>query len=149
MPGKLLYAAGESGEIVATFKFGSRVGHQEKKIVVETDDPKAPRAELTLIAEIPNPVQIRPTFLYWKSTEPLTSKAICVEGLSGFKIKSVSVISTDPRCTASSQSVAEDGKRCEVAVVPRGRGPIRAILKITVNEGDPDGKVVLGHVYAE
>ncbi|MDZ4712183.1 MAG: DUF1573 domain-containing protein [bacterium] len=50
--GKNEYAKGESGEIKVTFNTQGRTGHQEKQIIIFTNDPDAPQKNIKFIADI-------------------------------------------------------------------------------------------------
>jgi hypothetical protein len=50
--GKSEYAKGESGEIKVTFNTQGREGHQEKHIVIFTNDPDAPQKDLKFSCDI-------------------------------------------------------------------------------------------------
>lgn len=63
------YLPGESGEIKAIFTYGARVGTQQKRITVQTDEPSDNRYTLSLITRIPEWISIEPRILRWKSGE--------------------------------------------------------------------------------
>ncbi len=65
-PGKELYAPGESGEIRVTLALTGYVGHLQRSVAVETDDPDHKFTALTLTVDIPEPVAINPRFLFWR-----------------------------------------------------------------------------------
>ena len=50
--GKNEYAKGESGEIKVTFNTQGRTGHQEKHIVVFSNDPEKPQMDLKFVCDI-------------------------------------------------------------------------------------------------
>lgn len=50
--GKNEYAKGESGEIKVTFNTQGRSGHQEKHIIVFTNDPEMPQTNLKFTCDI-------------------------------------------------------------------------------------------------
>lgn len=50
--GKNEYAKGESGEIKITFNTQGRTGHQEKHVIVFTNDPDAPQKNLKFTCDI-------------------------------------------------------------------------------------------------
>src|SRR5216110_2095265 len=58
---------GEKGEIIATFNIGDRTGQQMKQVTVQTDDPNPAQATmvLTLKANNPQSLEIKPTFVSW------------------------------------------------------------------------------------
>lgn len=59
------YAPGESGEIRALFTFGNRVGRQEKRISVETDEGGSMVRSLSFITHIPQWGALQPQMLRW------------------------------------------------------------------------------------
>ncbi|MEX0322327.1 MAG: DUF1573 domain-containing protein [Puniceicoccaceae bacterium] len=67
---KKTYAPGEFGEIKAVFTFGSRIGKQEKRILVYTDDKKQEVIPLVLKTSIPNWVEMSTRLLKWRKDEP-------------------------------------------------------------------------------
>ena len=59
------FAPGETGTVRVEFTVGGRSGRQEKSVTVTTDDPADKPVTLLLVVEIPEPVAIRPTALFW------------------------------------------------------------------------------------
>src|SRR5437016_9879972 len=80
---------GEKGEVVATFNIGDRTGPQMKTVTVQTDDPNPSQATtvLTLKADIPQAVDVRPAFVYWQSGEAPKPKKISVKVSKEFPAK--------------------------------------------------------------
>ena len=112
------YAPGESGEIVARMEVGSRTGHQEKSILVTTkDNPKAPTA-LRLLADIPIPVVLNPTFVMWSIGEAPKPKTIDIKVTDGFPAKLLNVDSTNPDIKVEVNQV-RPGVEVEVKVTPK------------------------------
>jgi uncharacterized protein DUF1573 len=87
-------APGEAGEITATFKVGSSTGIQQKTVRVETDDPEQPVTILTLRAVIPQLVEVRPSFIFWQSSEPANPKTIVVKTAKELNAKNLNVSSS-------------------------------------------------------
>jgi hypothetical protein len=85
------YLAGESGEIKALFTFGNRTGAQRKKITVETDDADEAKTNLQLDVSIPELIQIKPFFVFWRKGEALDAKKIELRVSDPGLIKPVSV----------------------------------------------------------
>ena len=69
---KTTYAPGESGEIKAVFRYGSRVGPQRKRVMVTTDGGES--HALTLAVELPQPVVLEPRMLMWSRAEAPSAK---------------------------------------------------------------------------
>jgi hypothetical protein len=87
-------APGEDGEITATFKIGASTGTVQKTVQVETDDPKQPMTVLTLKAVIPQLVEVKPTFVYWETSEPSNPKTITVKTAKELNVKALNVKSS-------------------------------------------------------
>ena len=69
---KKTYAAGESGEVVATFKFGGRTGAQVKNITIITDDDQ--QRILQMQVWINEPLTIAPALVFWKTGDAPEAK---------------------------------------------------------------------------
>ena len=112
------YAPGESGQIVARMDIGSRTGHQEKSILVTTkQDPKTPTV-LRLIADIPQPVVMKPTFVMWALGESPKSKTIDIKVTDGFPAKLLKVDSDNPDIKVEVSEI-QPGVELEVKVTPK------------------------------
>lgn len=144
------YEAGEKGEIVAAFKFGNRIGVQQKKVLLETNAPDNAKVDLTLKVTIPERVHIEPTLISWKKNEPLEEKPIRIEALNGFKIKKVRIIAPDPNLVAEVKTVMA-GKRYDIPLLIRRRGvqPVTAGLKIGIEDEASNEMVYLVTARAE
>src|SRR5213596_2108455 len=87
---------GDKGEITATFTIGDRTGTQVKTVTVETDDPANPKTVLTLRTIIPQPLEITPTFVFWKQGEKPDAKTITVKVGKEFTVNHIKVTSSSP-----------------------------------------------------
>ena len=108
-------AAGEQGEITATFKIGDRVGLQVKTITVQTDDPVHAVTVLTLKAVLPELLEIKPTFVYWEAGEAPKPKTIIVRGGKVFPVKQLKVSSSSPDFQTNVQQVGDGEFQINVA----------------------------------
>ena len=64
------YAPGESGELLATFDIGNRVGKQHKEITVETqENGESQSYVLTLDVDIPQLIELKRRALLWRVGE--------------------------------------------------------------------------------
>jgi hypothetical protein len=129
------FAPGEHGKIVAVFDIGARQGLHEKKIEVLTDDPKEPKVELTLKVNIPEVVQLRPTFVHWKDGEKFEARTVSVKIAPEFPLKDVKVTSSSAliRAELKPSSVAEGSttKEYEVLITPKTeRVPAQALANL-------------------
>lgn len=96
-PTKEVIAPGEKGEITATFNIGGRTGLQNKMITVMTDHPAQPVANLVLSANIAQPIEMQPAFVYWQNGEAPKPKTIKVTAADGIAISKLDVSSSDPQ----------------------------------------------------
>ncbi|CEF49259.1 unnamed protein product [uncultured bacterium] len=99
-------AAGEQGEITATFKIGDRVGVQVKTVTVQTDDPTQSVTVLTLKAVLPELLEIKPTFVYWEEGEAPKPKTIIVRANKVLLVNQLNVSSSNPDFHAKVQPVS-------------------------------------------
>lgn len=109
-------APGEKGEITATFQIGNRVGTQQKTITVTTDDPSRLATALQLKVEIPQILEVQPTFVFWQQGEAAEPKTIRAKPGKGISIKKLQVTSSSPEFTAKVESKK---KEFEIQVTPR------------------------------
>src|SRR5215213_7730079 len=92
---------GEKGEVTATFNIGGRTGMQQKNVTVETDDPAQPTLNLVLKANIAQPVEIQPTFVYWEKGEAPKAKTVKVKAAKDVNITKLDVTSSTPDFSAT------------------------------------------------
>lgn len=120
---------GGSGEIVATFTIGDRVGEQTKTIQVRTDEPNTEATVLKLKATIPRLLEYKPVLLYWRQDEERAPKTIEVK-IGDSPITKLDVTSTDPSVKIETVPVPNE-KAFRITVTPdAGNRPINAALKI-------------------
>ncbi|MEI6350298.1 MAG: DUF1573 domain-containing protein [Verrucomicrobiota bacterium] len=142
-------APGESGEVTATFTFGSRTGLQEKTLLVESNDRDQPRKILKLVTTIPKVVEVNPTFLFWPASQPLVSREISLKVLNGFPIHAFTVTSSDPRVSAKVEPLKPGGEFRVVVSVPESPQPVTALLQITADYPPENPKVFNATVRVE
>jgi hypothetical protein len=114
---KTAYEPGESGDIVATFNFGGRLGAQEKAILVTlvgaTDKPIA----LRLKVNIEDPITIQPQFVLWRVGESPVTKTIHITVADDQSGKIMSVISDNPTIKLDLKEL-KPGKEYEARLTP-------------------------------
>jgi hypothetical protein len=88
-------APGEKGEITATLKISGHTGIMEKQVTVTTDDEKNPQSVLTLKADVPLLLEVKPTFVFWKQGEEPTPRIIHVKANKEFPVTKLDVTSTN------------------------------------------------------
>ena len=113
---KRTYQPGEKGEIVAKYTAGAHTGRQEKTLLVQTDDGRAPTT-LTLVVHIPEILRVAPTTATWTHNEATTPKHITLELKQEGSIDEISVESSSPRITAQVVPVAK-GQKYDLIVSP-------------------------------
>lgn len=101
------YAPGEAGEIVAEFRFGGRVGHQEKTVSVVTGDAGAAPVELRLKVEIEEPLKVLPSLVFWRLGEAPTPKRIDLRAAPGRQMRVTGVDGPLPEFKSKLEVVSE------------------------------------------
>ncbi len=112
------YAAGEKGEITADFKFGNRVGKQEKTIVVQTDDPKELTVLLKMNVFIPEIMKINPAFVYWQKDEEKKAKTISIKILDDQSVRITKVKPSNEKFIVELK-VIEEKKEYAIEITPK------------------------------
>ncbi len=133
-------AAGDKGELTATFKIGNRTGIQQKSVVVHTDDPANPTHVLMLKAFIPSLLEIQPVFVNWSPNEPLEPKVITVKAGKDAPVKDLTVVSSSADFDTA---VKADRKAREwkISVTPKDNSQTR-VATLTIKPDQPaSGKV--------
>ena len=121
---------GEKGELTATFKIGGRTGKQQKTVTVETDDPAQPVMNLLLVADIAQPLQIQPTFVYWEQGSQATPKVVKVKAAKDVNLGKIEVMSSSPEFTASVEKGSAPGE-FNISIQPKSTGQLlNAMLTI-------------------
>ena len=127
---KKRYKAGESGYIKAEFEIGSRMGLQQKYILITTDSTNQAYTQLTLKVYLPEILKIEPALLEWKIGGKNELKKISIESTGAMPIKVIGVESTHEWIDVKLK-VKESGKLYEVLAKPlKSNEPIQASLKI-------------------
>ena len=143
------FAPGESGEITATFTIGVRTGLQKKVILVESNDSKRPITVLRMNVTIPEVAQLRPTFLYWQPSEPLSAKEIRLEISKGLPVNTVTVESSTPMISAKAEAI-KPGEEYRIIVTPTETDqPVMAILSIKTDYPPQNPKTFYAHVRVQ
>ena len=112
------YQPGESGEIKALFTFGTRTGAQRKSISVVTDAPDEEKTSLLLDVSIPELIQIKPFFVFWRKGDALEPKAIELRMSDPDLIKPVSIEANNELFDAVLEST-DDRAVFSVVITPR------------------------------
>jgi hypothetical protein len=113
---KKTYAPGETGEIVATYKFWGHAGQLRKLIQVYTDDQPRQPAVLDIRVFVYEPFQIQPGLVYWRKGEAAEAKPVQLTA-NGYPVKIKKVSSSNPNIAATLQTV-KDGEAYTVLVKP-------------------------------
>lgn len=127
---KRAYAPNESGEIVAVFRFGERVGVHEKTLTVESDDPREPKVELKFKVNIPEILKATPGFVFWLRDGEKTPKVIKLQVVYKEPVHIEWVRSGHPRLQAQLETI-RDGWEYAVTITPTDTSrPIRGQVRI-------------------
>lgn len=146
---KKTYAPGESGQIVALFDIGNRVGAQQKTITVTTDDPKEKPVELELNVEIPDPVATSAALLRWNVGEKPSEQIFSVKANEGFQIHV-----KDIRCSnaffSAKLDTAKDGSTYQIAVTPvKTDAKVFGLLIVTLDYPPNNPRVVYAQLQVQ
>lgn len=114
---KKTYAPGESGEILAHFDIGDRVGPQQKTITVTTDDEKEKPVELQLNVDIPDSIEASPNLLAWAIGATPTEQVFTVRAKDETKIHVKDIRCSNAFFTAKLDS-AKEGEVYHITVTP-------------------------------
>jgi len=99
------YAPGEAGEILVTFKIGSRIGLQKKTIEVRTDPPAADPVVLGIYTDITENVELDRKIVFWSRGEPPVAREIRVKVLQADPVRIVRAEASDPRLRVDFQEL--------------------------------------------
>jgi hypothetical protein len=115
---KRQYAPGESGEIVAEFRFGGRRGMQEKTVTVATDEPGAAATHLVLRVAIEEPLTVQPALVFWRLGEAPAPKRIELRAAPERPVRVTGVESTMPDFATQLETV-KAGEHYALIVEPK------------------------------
>lgn len=142
---KKTYAPGESGQIEATLKIGSRQGLQTKTIRVSTDAEDQPTV-LTMKTLIPEVMKIQPAFVFWQQGEVPDIKTIDLKvGLQ--EPMHVVKATSDSSLVGVQLEEVERGKHYRLNLFPTGTDET-AKARITVETDFPKESPKTFYVYA-
>lgn len=144
---KRTYAPGESGEIVASLKIGSRQGVQKNTITVSTDDGAEP-VVLTMETTIPQVLILRPVFVIWHLGGAADSKSISIK--TGIKdpVRIVSARSDNENVAVEVETLAE-GREYRLNLYPLSTDEaVKARITVETDypAGTPRSYVIHAHV---
>ncbi|HEY2344008.1 MAG TPA: DUF1573 domain-containing protein [Chthoniobacteraceae bacterium] len=113
---KKSYAPGEQGDLVTTYAFHGETGEMRKLFTVFSDDhPKQP-VTLDLRVSVHEPFDVKPMLVYWRVGDPAEAKTVQLSAV-GFPVRATSVSSSNPRISASLQTV-KAGDQYLVSIKP-------------------------------
>jgi hypothetical protein len=114
---KTKYEPGEVGKIQVRFSFFARTGHQEKSVRVVTGAPDYQTTLLRLVANIHDPISVRPEFIMWQVGDAPSSKTIHVTVEPGRPAKILAVNCDSPNVKILTSQI-KPGKECDLEVTP-------------------------------
>jgi Protein of unknown function (DUF1573) len=140
------YAPGESGEVVAEFRFGSRTGMQEKTLTVTTDEASAPAVTLQLRVAIEEALTVQPTLVFWRVGETPTPRVIQLGAKADRPVRIDSVESADP-AFRSQLKTSKEGESYVLTVEPVSTAS-RATTTLTITTRGKDGEAATFKAFA-
>ena len=143
---KIKIAPGDSGDIVATFSIGERVGLQEKSIVVKSTDAETPQTTLTFKVQIPEVMRLEPKFLKWERGDLRSAKIIHIKILNDYPVKALSALCANTNISTKVEQ-SKDGDGFDIVVTPGNFSkPIATVIKIVTDYPPEKPKVFLAYV---
>lgn len=140
-------APGEKGEVVATFKIGGRTGLQQKSVTVESNDPSQPVTTLLLKANIEQPIEVQPTFVFWQSGEEPKPKTVKAKMSNDLKSAKLDVSSSNPDFSVKVEKGSAAGEY-NINVQPKDTAQ-PATSTLTIKSDMPQPLFVMARVVAQ
>ncbi len=119
MPSQRVFEPGESGEISATFDYGSREGKQVKSIQVVTTSADNPGIQLTLEVTIPKTLVATPGVIMWNiAKEPsVQAKTVIIQSHLEDEVDVLEIVSTNESFHHELE-VLEKGRKYSLSIRP-------------------------------
>lgn len=144
---KPVYAPGESGKIIGIFEIGDRVGRQDKKIYITTDDAETPKITLSLNLAIPVLAEFRPKMLLWRRGGIPESKKLRIDTAREYGARIVKVECADKNFQIDFVPQKENTDSCEVSIKPLSLEQVsKSEISLTCRTKGGSGKIY--KVYA-
>ncbi len=132
VPNQRVFEPGESGEISATFDYGSREGKQVKSILVKTTQADNPDIVLTLEVTIPKTLVATPGVIMWNiaNGQPVQAKTVIIESHLEYEVDVLEIVSSNDRFDHELE-VLEKGKKFSLTIRPPDVSEIEGIMRGT------------------
>ncbi len=131
-----MFGPGERGEIVVTFKVGSRTGQQRKGVVVMTDQPAQSHVPLSLIVSIPEVLTLPTSVLLWGENERNDPKSLVVKTSNQPPVKELMAGTDSPFLEVAVERVTPTEFRVQVTPAPARRNITAALqLEAVLEDG--------------
>lgn len=138
-------AAGEAGEIRATFTIGDHAGLYERVITVRSDDDREPK-RLHVEIEVPETCSVAPRSLQWRLNAGASEQTVTVTAAPGLSIDFTEAVATNAAFSARLETV-EAGRSYRVHLQPTDTSkPISAAIRIFGR--DQAGHAIVASAYA-
>jgi hypothetical protein len=121
------FAPGETGEIVATYVPGPRMGTQRNIITVQTDFAGEEKSTLTVAAEIPVVAKLERPFLLWAENEARTPKTLGIITIGKDIVEGIAIRAADPTLQVQVEQIDDTSYR----------------LRVTPTKGEVSSSVIL------
>lgn len=130
LPIQRVYAPGETGEIAATFDFGSREGKQVKSIRVETTQADNPDIHLTLEVAIPKTLVATPGVIMWNTSKEksIQAKTAIIESHLEEEVDVLEIVSTNEQFDHEFE-VLEKGRKFSLTILPPDPSEIEGTMR--------------------
>lgn len=130
------YQPGATGKVDVAFQFGGRKGLQEKRVIIQTDDPDAKVLTLTLRVLIPDTVVLSKEKLVWAQgaeKEPQTVDLTFLQPNTTVR----GIVATNYNFEPTIETV-EEGKIARLTVKPKDTSqPLAAVVRVDLMTDEP------------
>lgn len=140
---KRRYEPGESGEITASMRIGSRTGKQQKTIRVQSAVAGGARDNvvLTMSFDLPEYAKLSPAVLVWRDPEPREPKKVSITLTDSLPIEVTGILIDGKAFSARLEKVIGEERKYEVLIapppvdVPSSRSTVRIDTSIASKKG--------------
>jgi hypothetical protein len=130
------FAPGETGTVRVEFTVGGRLGRQQKSVTVTTDAPADQPVTLLLVVDIPEPVAIRPTALFWSKDAVPEEKSFTIKVDDPAHATVTEATCVDPRFIPLLEPTAQRGTYRLRVLVTDSSTPAQATIRIATQLGE-------------
>lgn len=135
----------ETGTITITFDRAGLVGEVVRTITITTDEPGRQPYELSLRADLPEPLTIAPRLVFWKKGTPAATKSIDIKINLPSPVEITGAVSNRDDIEAALVTL-EPGRHYQLDITPRSLDtPRLAVIALKTSTPLPDGTALTAY----